>query len=96
MYDLLSEYAHPNYSGMMGVYQRLISGVPTFVSHPAPQHSDVLKTAVGMAGFGLLLTERALVQYQEVLPEFIRLCEENIHEGGTWPAEIPYPRTPRP
>lgn len=92
MYELLSEYAHPNYKGMMGVYQGIKGGASVFIDHPADAHRDEMKTAVGMVGFGLLLIERGEAQYRGVLPAFIRLCEEQIHKGGTWPADVPFPR----
>lgn len=92
MYDLLSEYAHPNYDGMIGVYQVVIERSSKFIDHPASEQRADLSTAVGMTGFGLLLTERAVAQYQALLPDFVRLCEEYIHERGVWPPDVPYPR----
>jgi hypothetical protein len=96
MYDLLSEYAHPNYDSMIGVYQRVIRQTEgaKFIDHPAPQFPEALNTAVGMAGFALHLTERAVARYQAILSKFVSLCEEAIQKGGTWPAEMPYPRQP--
>src|SRR6202022_1962390 len=75
MYELLSEYAHPNYNGMIGVYQRITGGASIFVDHPADAHRDQMKTAVGMVGTGLLLVEWSAAQYRDALPAFIRLCE---------------------
>jgi hypothetical protein len=84
MYDLLSEYAHPNYSGMMGVYQRVADQVSTFVDHPAADHVGLLNAAVGMAGFALMLIDDAVTRCQnDLLPAFVQLCEEEIHASGT-------------
>jgi len=94
MYDLLSEYAHPNYDGMLGVYHRVVGKIPTFIDHPASQQPEELNTAVGMAGFALILTDLAVSRYQAILSGFVTLCEEHIHKRGTWPASVSYPRTP--
>jgi len=95
MYELLCEYAHPNYDGMIGVYQRVTGQSATFIDHPAFREREILSTAVGITGLSLGLTERALTRYQAVLPDFVRMCEEGIHKRGTWPADMPYPRQPQ-
>jgi len=59
MYDLLSEFAHPNYDGMIGAYQQPGGDPTVFEDHPAPMRQDAVNLAVGGAGLGLLLTTGA-------------------------------------
>jgi hypothetical protein len=92
MYELLCEYAHPNYSGMMGAYSQIRGGALVFADRPTDAHLEEMKTAVGMVGLALDLAARSAERYREALPAFIRLCESQIHARGTWPAGVPYPR----
>jgi hypothetical protein len=90
-YDWLSEVAHPNYHGMMGLYRDAIDGaVCTFADQRSDSkpHLNFIAQALAVA---LMLTLEASAGIDEVLPDFAKLCERAIWEEGSWPAGIEYP-----
>jgi hypothetical protein len=93
-YDGLSEVAHPNFSGMLAAYFRFTeSDAETrFVDRPFHEMAGGLDFPVNAVAAGLLLTVEGAESYEKDLVTFTRLCEEEIHDSGTWPHDIPYPR----
>lgn len=88
----LSEFAHPNYSGMMGLYfVRKDEGEAEFLDNPAAAHPDLSKYSLLAASAGLQIIMDAADRFRRYLDGFTRLCEENIFNQGTWPSYVPYP-----
>ncbi len=92
----LSEFAHPNYSGMMGAYVTIDTE-----QNRADFPDSLDSTRIGAskyallgasAGLGILVT--TVERLERVLPDFTSLCEELIHGRGTWPANLHYPLCP--
>jgi len=92
MYHLLSEFAHPNYDGMIGAYQRPGGDQAVFEDHPASARQDAVNLTVGGAALALLLTKSAIDAYAAQHEAFVRLCEDNVYSRGDWPIGVPYPR----
>ncbi len=92
----LSEFAHPNYSGMMGAYVtvNVEDGLAEFLQDPDATRVGVGKYALLGAAAGLGILIAAAERVERVRYDFTGLCEEMIHHEGTWPASIPYPLHP--
>jgi hypothetical protein len=90
-YDVLSEYAHPNFSGMQAAYR--VVDVEARESRFVPKPFDAGGLDMPFRGVcsGLGMAVFAVELYERSLPEFAALCEEAIHEGGTWPEDVNYP-----
>lgn len=90
-YDGLSEFAHPNYSGMLGMYQRPDNQraraifVESWKDNPGR-----LPMLIARVLESLTIINFVLRNFEGRLPDFIRLSEEEIYRGGTWPKNIPY------
>jgi len=94
-YDGLSEFAHPNYAGMHEAYCRVDAHAreTRYVDRPFGEDVGGLKVAMDATATGLEMTVYAVELYETQLLAFTRLCEDAIHDGGTWPSDVPYPRT---
>ncbi|NQT84228.1 hypothetical protein HQ563_14465 [bacterium] len=92
-YDTLSEFAHPNYFGMHAAYGRVDDSAQEirYVDRPFGKDVKLLAMAIDAIAAGLLMTVSAVEKYEKDLLPFTRLCEEAIHDGGTWPSDVPYP-----
>lgn len=95
MYDALSEFCHPNHSGMLGPFFKpdFEGRASDYIDKPALHQNGmvtwVLQSLVG--GLGLLWS--AVDAYESVLlPDFVMRCELAIYESGSWPKALPYPR----
>lgn len=91
-YDGLSEFAHPNYAGTLGMYnlpdkqgQRAI-----FID---PWKENLSSLPMVMAGVleSLTIINFALQKFKDRLPDLVRVCEEEMWQSGTWPKDVPYP-----
>jgi len=91
VYDDLSEIAHPNYAGMLHVYERpdLQERRAIFVDQWR-ENTKALPLVVMAFRLSLEIVRHTLRKFEERLPEFIRVCEEDIYRRGTWPEDIPY------
>lgn len=91
-YDGLSEFAHPNYAGMLGMYNRPDNqGQRAIFIDPWKDNLGPLPMLMARVLMSLTIINFVLQNFKVRLPDFIRLCEEEIYRGGTWPPEIPYP-----
>lgn len=94
-YDALSEYAHPNYHGMLAVYAEINEGTyeSYYIDRPFNQESGILDIPLKAFAAGMEQSTESIDLLNENLAVFVKLCEEVIHDRGTWPKSIPYPRT---
>ena len=96
-YGQLSEFAHPNYHGMLAMYTT--PGKPqcvtTFVDRREKNDEAATTAALGALATSLLLLRRALDLHAEFEDDLVLLAEKRGFETGKWPAELPYP-LPRP
>jgi len=98
-YDDLSEHAHPNFAGMQGAYQRIEAENrrSLLIEHPLLDGVGDIGHPLAAIAVSLALLTRAFGQYRRLSYEFTRLCEEDIHQAGTWPQGLVYPlHPPRP
>lgn len=95
-YDGLSEFAHPNYAGMLDIYQRPNNRRQRTVFINSWKE-NLGRVPLLMAGVleSLTIINFALEQFKDRFPDFVQLCEEEIYRSGTWPTEIPYRWKPR-
>ncbi len=93
-YDALSEYAHPNFHGMLAVYAKFNEGTYEnhYIDRPFNQESEILDIPLKAFAAGMQQTTESIDLLNENLTVFIKLCEEVIYDRGTWPKNIPYPR----
>lgn len=95
-YDGLSEFAHPNFAGMHDAYCRIDERAheTRFVDRPFHKRREDLDIPVNAVAAGLDMSVLAVELYERDLLTFTQLCEEAIHDRGTWPDDLPYPRNP--
>lgn len=95
LYDALSEYAHPNYHGMLAVYAEFNEGTYEnhYIDRPFNQESRILEIPLKAFAAGMQQTTESIDLLNENLTVLIKLCEEVIYDKGTWPKNIPYPRS---
>jgi len=84
-YDMLSEYAHPNYEGLTLAYTSPdpVAREVRLIDVPFEERSDLLVIAVGGLVAGLALTKLALDCCDECRVEFVTLCEVDLRAGMT-------------
>lgn len=89
-YDALPEFAHPNFAGMQAAYRRIDERAREthFVDRPFYEEANGLDIPINAVAAGLGITVFAVELYERDLAAFTRLCEEDIHDGGTWHDEI--------
>ena len=92
-YEGLSEYAHPNYHGMMATYTVVghEGGITKFTSHREGRTKASMTLALGALATSLDVVEHALTMRGALSNRFSTLVEKKIHEGGTWPGDVEYP-----
>lgn len=93
IYDLLCEYAHPNYLGMCDVYCSINEEAceTRYIDHPMTKMIDRLPFAVKSVEVALAVSISAVEGYEEAIMRFTLLCEKDIHDRGTWPKDLEYP-----
>ena len=93
-YEGLSEHAHPNYHGMLRIYQTSPPPGEFIVRFGRPT-GDRLHTSLNIAIGGLAIAvemmQMTMEQHDVIKHELALLAERNVYENGTWPADIPYP-----
>lgn len=93
-YAVLSEHAHPNYLGMMGVYQEPIEdGNPVwkFSDGDAERRKMMFVSAMQALIVALEMIQTTIDQMLAVIIPFAELCERRSYERGAWPVNVPYP-----
>ncbi len=92
-YDVISEFAHPNYAGMQAIYVKndKVNRLSEFNNSPFQECSSLLPIALGAAGVGMQMTAGSISSYEAALRSFVQLCDEDIRAGGNWPSEVPWP-----
>ena len=93
-YEGLSERAHPNYLGMLGMYQTSPPAGEFLVQFGRPT-GDRLQASMNMAIGGLAIAvemmQVAMGQHDAIRHAFAAIAERDIYEKGYWPADVPYP-----
>lgn len=91
-YNSLSELAHPNFAGMLSAYQEPdIEERRAIFIDPFKERINAIPILLNSICLCLAIIKRSLDEFEENLPAFIRLCEEDIYQSGTWPQDVPYP-----
>ena len=94
LYGGLSEHAHPNYLGMLGMYQTSPPAGEFVVQFGRPT-GDRLQASMNMAIGGLAIAvemmQMAMGQHDAIRHAFAALAERDVYEEGNWPADVPYP-----
>jgi len=92
-YNLLSEFAHPNYPGMLAAYKE--AGKKGCVTTFTECDGEMRRRIVGIAAGSLFTTSEVFdLGFKALVPslkEFVMLCERWNHERGKWPTDLPYP-----
>jgi hypothetical protein len=92
-YAALSEYAHPNYHGMMATYTEfgLEGGIKIFTDRRTGGQRAILLAAIGaLATSGSVVLESFKLLAKHLEPLAV-LAERQIYEDGKWPADVEYP-----
>ncbi len=90
-YNNLSEFAHPNAPGMLSMYERPVAkGTRAIFIDSWKENLSLLPTVMAGIAMSLTILNYVLERFHGCLPNFIRLCEEDIYRRGTWPSNIPY------
>ncbi len=85
-YAVLSEHAHPNYLGMMGVYQALLEdGNPMwkFSDGDAERRRMMFVSALQALIVALEMIQATMDQMLAVIVPFAELCERRSYERGS-------------
>lgn len=93
MYEMLSEYAHPNYHGMLATYTKpgKPACVTTFVNRRDERVKTTTSAALATFSTGLHILEVAYERYDGFIEDLALLAERRHYEAGEWPKELPYP-----
>lgn len=93
LYEVLSEYAHPNYHGMLATYTERgkDQGVTTFVDRRPGRLEASTSAALSALANGLDILELAFTTYDGLIDDLVLLAEKRNHEAGKWPKDLPYP-----
>lgn len=95
-YEGLSEYAHPNYHGMMAVYFDGHDGsTARFTDASEGRTKAAMVLATCACATSLKIVERSAQHQSDLTVRLACLAEKSIYERGVWPADAPYP-IPRP
>jgi len=90
-YNRLSEFAHPNAPGMTSIYERPYNkGTRAVFVDSWKENLALLPTVMAGVAMSLTILNYVLERFHRCLPNFIRLCEEDIYRKGTWPRDVPY------
>jgi hypothetical protein len=92
-FERLSEFAHPNYHGMMATYtvEGADAGFKAFCDRRKTTERPLILTALGTIAVSANVTVRCFEMVAKDLVGLAELAEREIHEGGTWPKDEPYP-----
>ena len=92
-FERLSEYAHPNYHGMMATYTEVGAegGIKAFCDGRASSERALLITAIGTVATSCSIIIESFKIAAARLESLAALAERSVFEAGTWPKEIEYP-----
>jgi hypothetical protein len=91
-YEGLSEHAHPNYHGMMGIYGDGHDGATSkFNDHRDGRTRPSLVLAICALATSLDVLELVAQKRGALSDGLATLSERKIHERGTWPADVEFP-----
>jgi hypothetical protein len=93
-YAQLSEFAHPNYHGMMSTYTVEGGGdtaVKVFCDRRASSERMLILTAVGAVVTSCSIVIESFKIAAAKLEAMAILAEKEIYESGRWPKDEPYP-----
>lgn len=92
-FERLSEYAHPNYHGMMATYTEVGAegGIKAFCDGRASSERALLITAIGTVATSCSIIIESFKIAAARLESLAALAERAVFEAGTWPTEIEYP-----
>lgn len=95
-YDALSEFAHPNFLGMIATYRPIdpddrSARRSRYDDRPFSTKAELLLVPLNALGAGLTINLTAIDTFEKNLGLFTRICEEDMHVRGLWPAGSPYP-----
>jgi len=92
-YSRLSEFAHPNYHGMMATYTQEGFDAATKVFCDCRNTSEraLLLSALGALATSCSIVIESFRIAAARLEAAAVLAEKEIHERGTWPPDEPYP-----
>jgi hypothetical protein len=78
-YNGLSEYCHPNWAGMLGLYGRYdMSNRLIVLGQDAERKSNAKAVGVSMLSAGFLMFKKTYDDLGESLPALVMLCEKSI------------------
>lgn len=94
IYGDLSEHAHPNWLGTAGAYSDIdeVNGDMVFIERPLLARPTKIALPLSATQAALDLMISTIDGYEEEMAAFVSLCEEAMHDEGTWPTNAPYPR----
>jgi hypothetical protein len=78
IYNILSEFAHPNLAGAAGRYMRLTENLGAEFGVNIGSHGDSKQFGVSGLNLALTLFENRYHRVTEILPAFITLCEDHL------------------
>jgi hypothetical protein len=92
-FERLSEFAHPNYHGMMATYTDAGAegGFKTFCERRTGTERPLLRTALGTIATSCSIIIESFKILAAQLEQLAVLVEREIYENGKWPKEEPYP-----
>ena len=92
-FERLSEYAHPNYHGMMATYTEAGAegGIKAFCDGRTSSKRALLITAIGTVATSCSIIIESFKIAAARLESLAALAERAVFEAGTWPKEIEYP-----
>ena len=92
-FERLSEFAHPNYHGMMATYtdEGAEGGLKTFCDRRTGTVRPLMLTALGTLATSCNIIVDTFETFAARIEGLAVLAEREIYEGGTWPAGEPYP-----
>lgn len=92
-FEMLSEYAHPNYHGMMGTYTEAGSdgGVKVFCDRRASSERALLISAIGTVATSCNIVIESFKIAAARIESMTALAEKATFEAGTWPKDVEYP-----
>jgi len=93
-YATLSEYAHPNYHGMMATYTQegfKDGATKVFCERRSSSERPLLYAALGTLATSCSIVIEAYRIAASRLQAATELAEKDIYVRGEWPAEVPYP-----
>jgi hypothetical protein len=93
-YARLSEFAHPNYHGMMATYT--VAGdrdtaIKVFCDRRASSERALIVTAIGVVATSCSIVVESFKIAAAEMEALAVLAERDIYESGRWPTDEPYP-----